>query len=766
MPLHSADGWAALASDFLDFARSRKTGSALVRLFNPTLATHGWESAHTVLQIANDDMPFLVDSVTMALAEQGIGVHVLGHPVVSIQRDKAGKVQEVGEGVPESLMHLEIDRQSTDAMPRIQKALQTVLADVRAIVRDWSQMHGKMVQVAEELGARTLPVGDAGRKEAQEFLRWAAGDHFTFLGYREYEVVRKGGDEVLCAVEDSGLGLLRGKETGKSRMLKSLAAHYMPQSGSVDALILTKTNARATVHRPGYMDYIGVLSFDAKGMPVREERFLGLYTSSAYNRRPWDIPLVRQRHNYVMETSGLSADSHSGKALRHIIETLPRDELFQSNEEELLRTSTGILGLQERVRSKLFLRRDRYGRFFSGLVFIPRDRFNTDVRLRIEEMLKRVLHGEHVDSSVKLGESPLAQLHLIVRPKAGETISGEMLDIDNAAIEAELAEIVRDWQDDLREQLVARHGEQRGLALTTSYGRALPAGYIESVSASVAATDVEHLSALTGADDLRLSLYRAHPGAGGLHFKFYRQNDDIPLSDALPMMENMGLRVIAEHPYRIVRDTQVSYIQDFEVETLNPDVNVDNVDENFVEAFAQIWRGDAENDGFNRLILGAGLSWRQVAMLRAYCKYLLQVGVPFSQSYVEATFSRYPVLARLLVELFEARFDPATGSENKADIKLGMEQFRKQLEGFAGTDATLLAALAPVVDARAGKREVQVDVARTTIKSLLDRVASLDEDRILRSFIGAIDATLRTSYYQRAADGSERGYVSYKFDSV
>ncbi|MFD0738076.1 NAD-glutamate dehydrogenase [Lysobacter koreensis] len=762
LPKHSPEGWAALATDFLDFARARKTGSALVRLFNPSLKTHGWESPHTVLQIANDDMPFLVDTVTMALAEKGIGVHVLGHPVVTFRRDKAGKLVGVGEGVPESLMHLEIDRQPAEAMPQIQRAVQDVLGDVRATVRDWAPMRSKMMEVADQLGERKLPVSDEGRREAQEFLRWAAGDHFTFLGYREYEVVKQGGEEVLCAVKDSGLGLLRGEDTRKPRPLKSLAAHYMPQSGSVDALILTKTNARATVHRPGYMDYIGVLSFDAKGKPVREERFLGLYTSSAYNRRPWDIPLVRQRHNYVMEQSGLKPDSHSGKALRHIIETLPRDELFQSNEEELLRTSTGILGLQERVRSKLFLRRDRYGRFFSGLVYIPRDRFNTDVRLRIEAMLKRVLHGEHVDSSVMLGESPLAQLHLIVRPESGS----EAIQVDNAAIEAELAEIVRNWHDDLRDQLVARHGEERGLALASSYGRALPTGYIEGVSAAVAASDVEHLAALAGPDDLRLSLYRTHGGEGGLRFKFYRQNDDIPLSDALPMMENMGLRVISEHPYRIVVDGRPAYIQDFEVETLNVDVDVTSLDDNFEQAFAQAWRGNAENDGFNRLVLAAGLSWRQVAMLRAYCKYLLQVGVPFSQAYVEATFARYPLLARLLVELFEARFDPATGSESKAEVKAGMQRFSEQLQRLAAGDAALLAALQPVIEARSGKRDAQVAITRSTLKSLLDRVASLDEDRILRSFIGAIDATLRTSYYQRAADGGERGYVSYKFDSA
>jgi glutamate dehydrogenase len=765
LPQHSADGWAALAVDFLDFARARKPGTALVRLFNSTIKSHGWESAHTVLQIANDDMPFLVDTVTMALAEQGIGVHVLGHPVVTFLRDKGGKLVAVGDGTPESLMHLEIDRQATDAMPRIKKAIESALADVRAIVRDWAQMRERMQQVADDMGTRKFPADEDARHESQEFLRWAADNHFTFLGYREYEVVKQGDDEVLRAVDGTGLGLMRGHDAGRPRSVKSLPAHSVNRKVGAEALILTKTNARSTVHRPGYMDYIGVLDFDAKGKAVGEKRFVGLYTSSAYNRRPWDIPLVRQRHDFVMQQSGLAPNSHSGKALRHILETLPRDELFQATGPELLRTTTGILGLQERVRSKLFLRRDRYGRFFSGLVYIPRDRFNTDVRLRIEAMLKDMLHGEFVDTNVQLSESPLAQLHLVIRPK-----SGDVVEVDNAAIETALAQIIRNRQDDLREQLVARHGEHEGLVLSNLYGRALPAGYIEEVGAEVAAQDIANLAALTGPDDLRLSLHRTHKGTGGLRFKFYRQNDDIPLSDALPMMENMGLRVISEHPYRMTVDGQVLYVQDFEVETTGTELDLANLDANFEDAFAHIWRGNAENDGFNRLILGASLSWRQVAMLRGYCKYLLQVGVPFSQSYVEATFARYPILARLLVEVFEAKFDPCTGSESKAEIKAGMERFQAQLAALAGDDAALMAAVSPVVEARTGKRDAQVDITRAAFKALLDRVASLDEDRIFRSFLGVIDATLRTSYYIQYADGLRKDggpadYVSFKFDS-
>jgi glutamate dehydrogenase len=767
---HGADGWAALAADMLEFAGKRKPGNANVRLFNPTRKEHGWESAHTVVQVVNDDMPFLVDSVTMALAELGVGVHVLGHPVIAVTRDKAGKLSAVGEGAPESFIHLEVDRQPQASMAAISSRIRQVLTDVRAMVADWAPMQAKMLEVADDIAERPMPVSEAGKREAQEFLRWAASDHFTFLGYREYKVVcmpekGKGKAEMLVADENSGLGLLRGKDAGKPRPLTSLAAHYMPQSGSVDALILTKTNARATVHRPGYMDYIGVLSFDQAGKPVAEQRFLGLYTSSAYHRRPWDIPLVRERFESVVRKSGLKPASHSGKALRHILETLPRDELFQSSEEELFRTTMGILSLQERVRSKLFLRRDRYGRYFSALAYVPRDRMSTQLRNRIEDMLRDALHGEHVDSTVQIGESPLAQIHIIVRPKAGDAV-----EVDQAALERKLAQIVRDWRDELREQLVARHGEETGLKLANRFGRALPAGYIEEVSPEIAAADVDHLSALAGTDDLRLSLYRSRRKQDGLRLKLYRQQDDIPLSDTLPMMENMGLRVISEHPYKVDAADGASFIQDFEVESLQGPLDVDAIGGNFEEAFARIWRGEAENDGFNRLILAADLSWRQVAMLRSYCKYLLQVGVAFSQSYVEATLARYPLLSRLLVELFEARFDPRTGKESEAEIRRGMGRFGAQLKALAGADEAALAALQAVIGARNGTREQQVEAARNALLGLMDRVSSLDEDRILRSFIGVIDATLRTSYYIDYKDGLRKDggpadYVSYKLDS-
>src|SRR5690606_35956307 len=326
-----------------------------------------------------------------------------------------------------------------------------------------------------------------------------------------------------------------------------------------------------------------------------------------------------------------------------------------------------------------------------------------------------------------LGESPLAQLHMLVRPRTGEAV-----DVDEAELQVRLGAIVRNWQDDLRETLIAAHGETAGLSLASGWGRALPVHYIERATPAVAAADVAHLDALAGPDDLRLSLHRAaldQPDEGSLRLKLYRAGRDVPLSDVLPMMENMGLRVIAEHPHRLEGQSSaataphVAWIQDFEVEVVGgaePDAA------RFEEAFARIWQGDAENDGFNRLVAAAALDWRQVSMLRGYCKYLLQVGVPFSQSYVEETLVRYPQLARQLVALFEARFDPAADKG----------------------------------------RAARMAAAHATIKEMLEGVASLDEDRILRGYVGVIEATLRTNYYQVDGEGTPKDYIAFKFASA
>ena len=750
---HSDAEWAAMAASMFALARARKADQVKLVVSNPA------DGGSTQVQLLHPDMPYLVDTLTLILAGRGIGVQLLGHPVLELQRDKAGKLLAVGQGTRESTMLIEIDRQPQQALEALQGELEQALAQLRAAHADADAMRQRALQAADAVSMDSH--GELIGTEAQALLRWAADNQFVFLGSRRYSVQGKGAKASLVAEEGSGLGLMRGKSRAAVRPVAGLAAQGLQQAGSLDApVIVTKTNARSQIHRGGYMDYIGVLSFDKAGNITGETRFVGLFADSAWGVRPWDVPLVRQRVKAVLQRSGLDANGHSGKALRHILETLPRVELFQSTEDELYATAMGLLGLRERVGARLFLRHDRFSRFDSVLVYLPRERFNTDLRLRIEAMLRDALHGEFVDSSVVLGESPLVQLHLIVRSADG-TAAG----VDAARLNQLLGDLLRNFNDELRDCLVELCGETLGLNLAAGFGRALPAGYIEDSSAQSAADDVCELAQLDEEQTLRLRLH-ARASDGSLRLKLYRKGEDLPLSDVLPMMENLGLRVIAERPYKVQADGQLYYIQDFEVQALGAAIDPDQVNAAFAETFIRTWRGEVENDGFNRLVLSAGLDWRQVGMLRGYCKYLLQAGTPFSQSYIEATLLRYPLLAALIEQYFQARFDPALEGK-RGGRALG--QLPLALQQLAGADEQAAAALEAV--AAASDRTGRAQALRQALNGQLDKVASLDEDRILRAFISVIDATLRTSFHRPyadglRADGGPADYVSFKLDSA
>jgi glutamate dehydrogenase len=758
--LHTMVQWAALVGSLLEFMQQRQAARAMVRVLSPADVHAG----RSLLQIVTDDMPFLVDTVSMIVSSR-LQIHAVIHPVLKVVRDGSGQLQSLSDeaGAPESIMHFEIDRVADAAeQAQLKAQIEAALDDVRLAVNDWAAIRNKALEVANELPRRQLPLDAASVQEASEFMRWLADDNFTFLGYREYEVTDADGDRVLRAVESSGLGILRGRERSLApRSLRTLAASELPQSGSTDAIILTKTNARSHVHRTGYMDYIGVLQFGADGRAVAEQRFLGLFSSNAYMARPQDVPLVRHKVEAVLARSGLKRDSYSGKSLRHTLETLPREELLQSSEDELFATAMGILELRQRAHTRLFMRRDRYGRFFSCMVFVPRDRFNTSVRERIENLLGAALHAEQSDSSVQMGEAALARLTIVVRPKIDDQPV-----YDLAELERGVASIVRNWHDEVRDALVQQRGDHEGVVLANRFAKALPAGYVEEVSPAVAAEDVYQLSLLEGDSALRMSFYHPPKAPESLRFKVYRSGGDIALSEVLPQLENLGLRVLTEHVYDIPGDARRS-IQDFEVQPVGKlTFSVEQVGTLFENAFEQIWRGNAENDGFNRLVLGAKLSWRQVAMLRGYCKYLLQTAATFSQAYMEDTLNRYPAVAGLLVELFLAKFDPRRETLSTDELKVAGATLTTEMQALipANVQAAHPALIDDLSAALSRPRDEQIQVVESAIAVLLENVASLDEDRILRSFVGLIRGTLRTSFFQQW-NGAYRDYISYKLDS-
>ncbi|HET7921536.1 MAG TPA: NAD-glutamate dehydrogenase, partial [Gammaproteobacteria bacterium] len=706
------------------FGAKRAAHESRVRVFNPTAKKDHWKSPHTIIEMVNDDMPFLVDSTIMALTRNGIGVHLTIHPILHIKRDASGKTVKLEDGdgaAAESWMHIEVDHLSDPAkLATLEQELQSAMRDVRGAVADWQVMRDKVNEVCGKVEAHRGALGDAEVDEGKLFLTWMLDNHFTFLGFREYQLVEENSEDVLKMVPKSGIGILRHAKDEAASGHLVLPKDVRKRAHAREFMIITKANSMATVHRPGYLDYVGIKRFDSAGNVCGEWRFLGLFTSTAYSRSPRDIPVLREKVAEVMRRSGLPPKSHDLKALLHILETFPRDELMQSTSDELFDAAMGVVQLQERQRVKLFMRRDGFGRFFSCLVYLPRDRYNSQVRARIEQILFGALNGKSVEHNVTLSESALARLHIIVR-----TAPWKLPKYDRSALERDIALAVRSWQDQLHDVLVQRCGEERGLRLFSRYGNHFPAAYQEDIQPATAAFDIEQIDALTGDTSLSMSLYRpANTPSGYLRFKTFHREQPIPISDALPMLENMGVRVISERPYELeLGDGTIIWVQDFEL-VHQGELDVEALKELFQEQFARVWRGEAENDGFNRLILSAGLDWRQVMLLRAYCKYLLQTSLNFSQSYMERAIYANPQIAALIVRLFEARLDPASAQE----------------------------------------RDVLTQRHVTDMDKALESVSSLDEDRILRSFIHAVRATLRTNYFQCDAQGAPKAHVSFKFD--
>jgi glutamate dehydrogenase len=696
-------------------AERRAPRTVIVRVFNPKVDRDGWSSRHTVVEIVNDDMPFLVDSVTMALQSLGLGIHLLVHPVARIARDAEGRRQEgaTAEAKAESLMHLEIDEQTDpEALTRIETAINDALADVRVAVEDWKPMLAKLEETLADIAANPPPLDREEIEEATALLRWMADNHFTFLGFRDYVHFTDGTDRPMSIVPGSGLGILRDPQ----RRVMVGVDGFTPTTQRAmsflsrrELLLITKANARSLVHRPALLDYIGIRRFDAEGNVVGERRFVGLFTSAAYNRNPREIPLLRRKVKRTLERAGLEPQSHDGKALLNILETFPRDELFQVGEQELYDIVHGILLLYQRPRIGVFPRRDEFGRYVSVLVFAPRDRYDTQLRMRFGAILEEAYGGKLTSFHTQMGgDDPLARIQFTVSlPPEGAP------DIDPAEIEARLAAAARSWSDDLAAALVETRGEETGNRLFARYGAAFPAGYRDRFDPRMAIADIAKIEAVL-TDDLGLgvNLYRPlEASEREVRFKLYRRGGPIALSDCLPMLEHMGFRVLTEEPFAVrpADDAPEVWLHDFRLAASVSVVDIANLKDRLEEAFLNIWTGRMEDDGFNRLVLLAGLDWREVTILRAYCKYLRQAGIAFSQTYIEDALARNAALARLLVELFHGLFDPAKAAESDKIVTRIDGEIERALEG----------------------------------------VSSLDEDRILRRFLNAIASTLRTNFYCR-----------------
>ncbi len=717
--------------DYWRFAREKQASESKVRVFNPQFQQDGWQSPHTIVSILIQDMPFLVDSIRMALNRQGLTVHLIISPIMQVHRDENGLLLEVLPAVSnhsefnenyEAIFHIEVDKQ-TDAisLEKISQQVKIVLGEVQSAVEDWQAMLDKMAKILQTLESNPPPI-DAGEvKEVCDFLAWAQNNHFTFLGYREYSLLSQNDSVELYRLPATGLGILRNALAENPEISTSFAKLPLPLrklAFEPQLLLLNKTTARSTIHRPTNMDYIGIKIINNEGVVTGEHRFLGLYTSAAYRQLTLDTPMIRKKIKYVFQQAGFRHRSHQHQALCYILESYPREELFQIDKETLHQTAMGILQLQERQQPiRLFMRPDIYGRFFSCLVYVARERYNTEIRQRLERVLLKAFGGNKIEFSVRISESQFAQIHFIV-----STPTGSCLDCDISEIEKRLIDVTREWDDVLHDALFEHNGEEQGTRLVRRYQGAFPIAYREDFSAHYAVYDIDKIEEVLKSGHLGMNLYRPIEALdNSLRFKLFHIEKHIPLSEILPMLENMGVKVISERAYEVrIQDQPSVWIQDFGLLHSEESLDISEIKEVFQDVFIRVWRGEIENDGFNRLSLRAELTWREILIFRAYWKYLRQTNGRFSQGYVEqALFNNAPIVEKLL-DLFYARCNPAQ-------------------------DRSL--------------NKIQALVAE--IIHSLDTVDSLDEDRILRRFLGVISATLRSNYFQ---ESGSKTYLSFKFD--
>ena len=708
----------------------RQPGAATVRVFNPTAEEHGWTSEHTIVEIVNDDMPFLVDSVTAEVNRRGRNVHLLLHPVVTVERDGSGKrlslrAEAAGAGTAESFMHFEVDEETGPAdLDSIRSGIEHVLSEVRLAVTDWSSMRERLAANLAELDSSKVPMTQEDVDDAKSFLQWLDRGHFVFLGYRRYDFEERDGNDYLHPVADSGLGILREiRPESVRRSAAPLPPLFSAYAHTRDLLIVTKANSVSVIHRPVPMDRIGIKRYDVNGRLLGEDRYLGLFTSAAYSRSVREIPTLRLKFQRVMDQSGFEPHSHNGKALVDILESYPRDEFFQITDADLMEITRGILLLQERQRVALFTRKDLFERFVSCLVFVPRDRYTPDFKERARAILEQAFEGRDTSIYDHVTTAPLARGLFIV-----QTSAGKVPQPDVRVLEKRLAEAARTWSDRLLDALVHRDGEEAGIEAHHRFKKAFPMAYAERFSAEAALYDIQHVEDVLSTGRLVVDLYRHRTDRREFHVKIIHAGAPVPLSDLMPRLENMGVRVQSEVPYEI-QPLGAAYpvrIRDFSLSAEGLDDDLTAVKEKFQEAFTRVWTRDAENDAFNTLVLRGRLEWHEVALLRAWCKYVRQIGTQLSEAYIQQTLAAHSSVARLLIDLFAARFDPSRPAESR--------------------ESDAAAVLARIEDA-------------------LEKVKNPDEDRILRLYVTVIEATLRTNYYQRTDSGERKPYISFKLDS-
>lgn len=729
---------AAIARSAFEFRKQRQAGTGKVRVFNPEYERDGWTDPHTVIEILNDDMPFLVDSVLDELAENSNPIFLLLHPIEKVRRlvstgvitSSTKKMNETKE----SFIHVHVERiSSAGARAALVKRLETVLREIRLAVLDWAPMMDRVIKVIDEYKEVPPPIPVDELTESLAFLNWLIDGHFTFLGIRQYKF--EGGADTgdLVAIRKSSLGILRDPKVEVLRRagkMVSMTPEVRDFLRDPAPLIIAKANVKANVHRRTHMDYIGIKMFDNKGRLQGELRLVGLFTSVAYTRSVKAIPILRRKAERVLEASGFNRDGHSGKALQNILENYPRDELFQIDEETLVQNSLGMLRLSERPRTAIFVRKDKFDRYVSVLVFVQRERFNTDVRIKIGNFLAEAYDGRVSAHYTSFPEGTLTRVHYIIGRNEDETPSPNI-----ANLEVTIEGLTRTWSDNLTVAIESKNGGAVARGLIKRYANAFSPAYQDAFTPAQGLADIARMENLAHIGGLSIEFgSNTREGDGcSIRLKLYHCGGPIPLSDRLPILEKMDFRAINERSYHITRGEGETgddvWVHDIVLQhAKGQKIFLDKLEDRLEACFMAVWNGVAENDGYNALVLNQGFGWRDVAMLRTYGKYLRQVGVSFSQMYMAATLVNHGKIATWLVDLFHTRFDP-----------------RLQRGGSAST--------------------ARENSLLNKLEDALSEVSSLDEDRIIRHFSNVIMCTWRTNFFQTGKDGQPKPSIAVKLNS-
>ena len=711
-------------------AQDKSSSQARVKAFNPQPEIDGWGSQNTIIYINQRDMPFLVDSLRMALNRRGLNIFTLHSNPIWVVRDNNARLTAshksyIDDAQREAFINIEVDIHRDTELAELQRDLLSVLDDVQTVVDDFDPMRLRVGELIEELTATAAHVPDA--DESLEFLRWIFNGYFTFLGAVEFDLVEGNSELYLREQADSRLGLLH-KYSGDTReeAIKKLSPGVVSLYKGDDILTFTKSSRRSRVHRDVYSDYLVVKRFNDQQEPIGEVRFLGLYTSQFYSYSPRRIPILREKVNWVMDNCGFEKNSHDGKTLQTILDFHPRDELFHLSREELSDTAMGIWQIQERRVIKVFMHADPFDKFVSCIVYLPRESFNTAARIKIQQAIGVELDTEESEFTTQfLPESVLVRIHLVYQLR-----SKKYLQVECQQLESLVANITRDWSDGFAQEAIVYWGERDGRSLGRQFQRAFPAAYRELYTPLQAIADVLLIDELENADQLGIAFNNLDGEENNfLQLKLFHWDSPLELSDMIPMLENLGFRVMVEHPYLIKPEagSQV-WLQDFRLSfSLDVDVDVSAVQGSFKDALRVVWQGEAENDSFNRLVIGARLDWRAVAMLRLYARYLKQLGIAYSQEFIADTLARHLDITRNLVALFKSYFDPRyAGEKSRSERSVGLSE---------------------------------------KILKALDRVENISEDIVLRGYLEVVEATLRTNFFQGFEDGSSKSYISVKLES-